>query len=403
VITIPLASPLPPRDAAPCLSHTVPPLIEYLAAVPDPRRPQGTRHPLPAVLALVCCALLCGERYLQAIADWGRNHSEALTQALGFTRPKTPCCATLHNLLSELDWEALERQVRAWAQAVEAPLPPEAQHGSGSAPPRWEAVAVDGKTLRGALRMDADVAQLVSALGHRLGLTHGVGQVTRGNEIGAVAALLQQVVLAGRVVTLDALHTQADTARLIGAGGGHYLMLVKGNQPTLQEQVTTLFAPERVRAQDRESASTVEQGHGRIENRWLLAVSVTPAEVDWPGAAQVFVLQRRRWTCKQRQDHFEGVYGITSLTRAQAGPAELLRLVRGHWTVENRSHWVRDVVFGEDASLVCTGKLPQVLALFRTLVIGRLRVERVSNLARETRRLAAQPADCLRLLGIIQN
>lgn len=121
--------------------------------------------------------------------------------------------------------------------------------------------------------MEAEVAPLVSAFGHRLGLTHAVGVVPGGDEIGAVEALLKQVVLAGRVVTLDALHTQEDTARLSGEGGGHYLMLVKGNQPTLQEQGATLFAPERAQDQDRESAATVEQGHGRIENRWLLAVA----------------------------------------------------------------------------------------------------------------------------------
>src|SRR5688572_26805657 len=97
----PLAVELP---AAPCVSCPVaarptapvplPPLVAYLAQVPDPRSAQGKRHPLPAVLALVCCALLCGERYLQAIADWGRNHSAERVAALGFTRPKTPCCAT---------------------------------------------------------------------------------------------------------------------------------------------------------------------------------------------------------------------------------------------------------------------------------------------------------------------
>ena len=94
------------------------------------------------------------------------------------------------------------------------------------------------------------------------------------------------------------------------------------------------------------------------------------------------------------------VYGITSLTREQAGPADLLRLVRGHWKVETRSHYIRDVTFGEDASLVRTGKIPQVLALFRTTTISRFRAEGVTNIARETRRLAAQAGDCLRLLGI---
>ena len=114
----------------------------------------------------------------------------------------------------------------------------------------------------------------------------------------------------------------------------------------------------------------------------------------------MFVVERQFWKKKQRVGHRELVYGITSLTREQAGPADLLRLVRGHWTVETRSHYIRDVTFGEDASHVRTGKLPQVLTLFRTTAISRLRADGVTNIAKETRRLAAQAADCLRLLGI---
>jgi hypothetical protein len=141
-----------------------------------------------------------------------------------------------------------------------------------------------------------------------------------------------------------------------------------------------------------------------VESRWLLCVSV-PAEVPealgtWPGVAQAFVLERQVWKQKQRVGHREVVYGITSLTREQAGPADLLRLVRGHWQVETRSHYIRDVTFGEDASLAHSGKLPQVLTLLRTVAISRLRAEGVTNIARETRRLAVQAWDCLRLLGL---
>src|SRR3954453_12760703 len=81
---------------APALPADLPPLAVYLAQVPDPRDPRGVRHPWTAVLLLVCCALLCGARRLSAIADWARDHSPALTAALGFTRPQPPCCATLH-------------------------------------------------------------------------------------------------------------------------------------------------------------------------------------------------------------------------------------------------------------------------------------------------------------------
>jgi predicted transposase YbfD/YdcC len=404
MIAIPLAGELPAAPSPPCTAEalaapgaSLPPLVHFLAQVPDGRGARGKRHPLAAVLALVCCALLCGERYLQAIAEWGRNHPGELVAALGFTRPKTPCCATLHTVLSELDWTALEAQLRTWVQAVEACL------ATTEPAPQEEALAFDGKTLRGALKMGAEVTQMVTALGHRLGLTAGAREVKDGDEIAAVEALLREVLVAGRVVTADALHTQRQTAQLIGERGGHYVLTVKGNQPHLHEKVVQVFASERAKEQDRESATEIGRAHGRQESRWLLAVSVTPGELDWPGAAQAYVVVRRRWHRKRQEMQQEVVYGITSLGREQAGAEDLLRLVRGHWKVENRSHWVRDVTFGEDASLVRTGKLPTVLALLRTCVISRLRLDQVQNVAKETRRLKAQPADCLRLLGLAEN
>jgi predicted transposase YbfD/YdcC len=318
--------------------------------------------------------------------------------ALGFTRPTTPAGSTLHNLLRELDWLALETQLRHWSAAVEAHL----TAAVPSAPE--EAWAVDGKTMRGALQLHAPVTATVTALGHRLGLTAGAVEVAAGDEIAAVEVLLQNLVLTGKVITLDALHTQRRTAQLIAEQGGDYLMTVKGNQPDLQTAVQALFGPAAVPAPDRESARETDQGHGRVENRWLLAVRVPETAAaalrTWPGVAQVFVVERQVWKKKQRVRHRELVYGITSLTREQAGPADLLRLVRGHWTVETRSHYIRDVTFGEDASLSHTGKIPQVLALCRATVISRFRAEGVVNIAKKTRRVSAQAADCLRLLGL---
>lgn len=397
MVATPLSLELSTGSPGPCLETEVPPLMRYLAQVPDRRDPRGLRHPLPAVLALLCCGLLSGLHQPSAIAEWGRHHSAAWVAALGFTRPQTPCGSTLHNLLQDLDWEQLETQLRAWAAAVTA-------HLNAGNPLCEEGVACDGKTLRGALKLGAEVTALVSAVGHRLGLTLGMAEVPQGDEIGAVETLLMSLVLQGKIVTLDALHTQRKTARLISERGGEYVMTVKGNQPDLQEAVRTLFAPEAAPEQDRESFGETEQGHGRIENRWLLAVSlaagVPEALASWPGVAQAFVVRRTVWKKKQRVGREELVYGITSLTRAEAGPADLLRLVRGHWVIENRSHWVRDVVFAEDASLTRTGKIPQVLALLRTAVISRLRAEEVPSIAKAVRRLAVRTEDCLRLLGL---
>ena len=198
-------------------------------------------------------------------------------------------------MLSELEWPASEAQLRAWVQGVEAQL------AEGAHAQQEEALAFDGKTLRGALKMGAEVTQMVTALGHRLGLTAGAREVQHGDEIAAVEPLLREVLVAGRVVTADALHTRRETTRLIGERGGHYVLMVKGNQPHLHAQVVRVLAPERAREQDRKSASEVGKAHGRQESRWLLAMSLATGDVDWSGAAQAFVVERRRWQRKWRE------------------------------------------------------------------------------------------------------
>jgi predicted transposase YbfD/YdcC len=397
-----MTTPLTPELAAPAPGScpalgSVPPLVAYLAQVPDPRAARGKRHPLGAILSLLCCALLSGTRTLQGVADWGRDHAPELIRALGFTRSKTPCCATLHTLLGKGDGTALEAPLRAWVHAVEQQLGRRSQ----PEPPAPEEVAIDGKCLRGALKRGAAVVGLVSALGHQLGLTLGATEISDGDEIGAVQHLLTELVLTGKVVTLDALHTQRETAQRILAGGGDYLMVVKGNQPQLKEAIRILLGGEEAEGEPRLPVQEIDDRHGRLQSRWLRAVSIAEGALDWPGAKQVFVVERASCRGRQGQVRREEVVGVTSQHRDVAGPAQLARQVRGHWSIENRSHWIRDVVFGEDACLCAAGKLPQTLALLRTWAISRLRLDGVQNIARETRRLTAQPWDCLRLLGLL--
>jgi hypothetical protein len=139
---------------------------------------------------------------------------------LGFARGKTPCTATLHYVLAALDWVALEAALRPWAQALWHRL--EAQEAAQPPPEEslGQAVAVDGKTRCGALKLGAEWAQLVSVLGHRLGRTHSAALVQTGDEIAAIEPVLTQGVLVGRIVTVDALHTQRETARRIKNRGG---------------------------------------------------------------------------------------------------------------------------------------------------------------------------------------
>jgi hypothetical protein len=195
------------------MEGVVPSLIEVLAQVEDPRQARGKRHPLTAILALAVAATLCGAQGYGAIAEWGHLHGAPLARALGFTREKTPCAGALHYLFRRLDRRALERALSRWAQAVLATLPP--------SPGQPEALAVDGKTLRGSQKQGALDVHLLSVLSHRLGLTLYQQAVSdKTNEIGALPEVLAALVLEGRVVTGDAMLCQRQIAKQIVDRGG---------------------------------------------------------------------------------------------------------------------------------------------------------------------------------------
>lgn len=132
----------------------------------------------------------------------------------------------------------------------------------------------------------------------------------------------------------------------------------------------------------------------------MVASAELAGYLDWPGVAQAFRIDRQITMGRTGLTRTEVLYGLTSLTPQAADPARLLRYVREHWHIENRSHWVRDVTFDEDRSQVRTGSMLQVMAALRNAVIGLLRANGATTIAARTRRLAAQPWEALALLGI---
>jgi hypothetical protein len=188
-------------------------LLEVLAEVEDPRQRRGRRHPLPPILALAVAATLCGAKGYGAIAEWGRNYGADLAQALGFTRPQTPCAASFFHVFRRLDRPAFEQKLAAWAEGILAAFPPQAG--------AREALAIDGKTVRGAQKQGALEVHLLSVLSQRLGLTVFQQAVpAKTNEIGAIQQVLSALVLAGRVVTVDAMLCQRAIAQTIVDRGG---------------------------------------------------------------------------------------------------------------------------------------------------------------------------------------
>jgi len=214
---LPVAPPAPPGS-----------LAAALAAVPDPRHPNGwrsDRSPLPLVglLQVAVAAMLGGARSLYAVAQWGRERVEDDPDALvplGLPPGRSPSVATLHRVFKALDVAAFERALGDWLA------------GSGVGP--GEALALDGKTLRGIHGDAVPGVHLVAAFAHRSGVVLGQAPAPgKGQELAAVTAVLGQVPLAGRLVTGDALLTQRDVCERIVVAKGDYLLPVDGNPPAL--------------------------------------------------------------------------------------------------------------------------------------------------------------------------
>lgn len=372
----------------------IPSLYEELKGLPDPRDDRGKRHPLAAMLALACVALLCGYQNPSAISEWVDNYGRRYLKRFRFTRDKPPGQATWYRVLGSIDWAALEVRVTRWARQVLEAL---------EAHSTLQGVAIDGKTLRGSKRQGANETHLLSAVAHQLGITLAqIAVADKTNEIGAMLDLLSKLVVEGHVFTTDALLTQRDLAREILDRGGDFVFIVKRNQPQLYEDIEFLFEPPLplLKGESWPTAESTDIGHGRIEQRRLQASTMLNEYVNWPGVKQVFKLERQVTKKKTGEVTAQIVYGITSLSEEEANAEQLLAFVRQHWHIENKSHWVRDVVFDEDRSQVRQGTLPHVMATLRNTVISLLRAHGINRIAEARRHFAARPDEAIALIGI---
>ena len=340
-------------------------LLDLLAQVPDPRKRRGRRHALAGLLAVGIAAVIAGSRSFAAIGQWAADAGPGVLARLGAARGP-PEESTFRRAFALVSADVLDRVLGAWlwTRAVRA--------GGGLV------IAIDGKAVRGAKDKGGKAPHLVAALAHGIGAVLGqVAADEKSNENPAVRDLLKACAsLAGAVVTIDAMHTQADTAKIILGQGAGYVMTVKGNMPALYRQLKKLpwaAVP---------AVSAVSTDHGR-RARHTIRAALAPAWIGFEGAAQV--AQLRRTVTKNGKKTVEVVYLITS--DRSADPATLAAWVRSHWEIENRLHWVsfRDVTYQEDKSLVRTGNAPRVMASLRGLAISLLRLHGYTNIAAANR------------------
>ena len=363
-------------------------LFECLGEVPECRRDRGKRYPLNTVLAIAVAARLAGYRGVNAFAQFAALLSQEQLEAVdAFWSPSkqrytAPAITTFHNILAALPPETLDNAIGQWT----------GQHSTAHAP-----VAMDGKDLRGASKQTEDGRRMmVAAVEHDSGMVLGQVEVdSKSKEIPAVRELSSSLDLAGRIVTVDAMHAQHETARcLLGRRADYVISAIKDNQETILEDLKAIDFS------DAPWHETVDKGHGRIERRRCAAVDLSGAEWDGyanlHGRRQAMRIEREREILKTGKSSIEVTWSLTSLGTDRAGPEELLALVRNHWHIENRLHYVRDFTYDEDRCRAYVRHLPRNLACLTNVAIAIVRCSgRFRYLPEANRHYAARAQDAL--------
>ena len=343
---------------------------------------------------------MTGHKGWTSTAKWARSQPD-LIQALGWTHKTSPCPATIHNVIKKLDADAVEKTFTNWIEDV----CPSLSDLAGC----LDAVAIDGPTMRASKKCGAAISPGLSVVSHELGVTltqQGVSDKT--NEIPISTEILENFDVSDKVITTDALLTQKTFCQTIIEGDGDYVLPVKNNHPDLYDDGQKLFqavpdtlsenATHPLLGDPIYTHETYEKSHGRVETRCLKASTSLNAYLDWPGIAQVIQYRYIHKNPNTGEEKTKVHYGPTSLTPEETSAEHGLELRRGHWSIENKSHWIRDTQLGEDASSVRCGAIPQVMAALRNAALTVLRFAGVTSIADKIKYYASKPLLAVNLI-----
>lgn len=388
-------------------------IMEHFSDLPDPRINRRKRHLLSDVLVIALCAVVSGADDFVEIAYFGRCKKEWFEQRLSLPNG-IPSHDTFTRVFAQLDPEAFAACFLSWTEAVrQCVSETAAEQGL-----QQRQIAIDGKTLRHSFEHGniQTATHMVSAWAHQSGLVLAQRKVDgKSNEITAVPELLTRLDIAGCIVSMDAMHCQKETVRLIVERGGDYLLGLKGNQPALHDAVR-LFFEDAVNREFKDlgfagpcqnehghkqiqhaSWQQQEKDHGRIELRRCVVVDAEPHRAwldpkgEWTGLASIIMIESERRT----GEHFEQVakerrFYISSLTgRTTKDARRAARAVRAHWGIENCLHWVLDIAFREDDCRTRKKHGPANFATLRHLALNLIRRDTTIKAGVKTRRHAA--------------
>jgi predicted transposase YbfD/YdcC len=388
---------------------TGPDLLERFAGISDRRSDQGREHPVAVVLTLCAVAVLSGMRSFTAIAGWiidvPADMVACLYVAAGAAPTAGPSKTTVWRVLTGADAAAVDAAIGAWL-AERAHHTPDTDTGTGTGTgtgtdtdSKVVVVAVDGKTVRGAVDTDGNQPHLLAAATHDEQLVLAQVEVgAKSNEIPMFAPLLEQLAATGVdlnrvVITADALHCQRGHAQWLHERGAGFVFTTKLNQPTLYAALNALPWP-TVPIGHRE----VERARGRVTTR-TIQVLPAPSSLPFPHVRQVWLIERYVRDTTGNLTSAIAALGVTNLGPDRAGPEDLARLVRRHWGIESL-HWLRDTVYREDDSRAATRSGPRVMAALRNLSIGALHLAGRRDITEATRWAARAMHRPFQLLGL---
>ena len=369
-------------------------LLSIFSRLEDPRSGPAKRYGLSEIIVMAICAVLCGADDWVEVADWCEDEGEWLKGFLDLPHG-TPSHDTFGDVFRVLDPDVFESCFREWIGGLVGVVK--------------DIIALDGKTVRGSKDGSIPPLHLVSAYATSLGLTLGQeGSAGKGNELKAVRALLDTLVLDGCIVTLDALGCQTDIAATIVDKGGDYVLAVKANQKTLSEALAESFETGDTLgwgSADVQHQTTVEKDHGRIETRravLVFQIDWLPDAIrkEWPTLGAVGMIettQEKGTTVSTDRRYF-------IMSRSVTKVGDFSRAVRAHWGIESM-HWVLDVTFREDACRVRKDQAARNLSLLRKITFAMLRLDTAypkSSLRQRRARASRKPLYRADLLGLRQ-
>lgn len=342
-------------------------LADVFVSISDPRQAAKVEHDLVELLVVAVNAVLVGADTFVEIELWAQARLEWLR---GYLRLENgiPSHDTFGRLFGLIDPDEFETAFRAWAAAIVPSLASDA------------VVAIDGKTSRRSGKVDASPLHLVSAFAAGAGLVLGQrATAEKSNEKTAIPELLATLALAGCIVTIDAMGTQANIAQSIRARGADYVLALKDNQPMLADSARDFFtqfktAPMRT---PHTRAETVEKDHGRLEIRRCFAfdqLDCLAKPEQWPDLKSFAVIESE--PCMGGKTSIEQRFYISSLP---ADADRLLRAIRAHWSVENRLHWCMDVAFADDQMRARTGHAAHNLAILKHITLNLIRLDPIKR------------------------